>query len=122
MNNKVWYYICKPPQPNNPPKDDYYMIKFGIYKVNLTPEAYVVKRYGKETVLKGCYSFDEIYEMDIIKKNVETPILNNLRCRGDLCEIVRSKKEHFWVHKSNYIALVCLVEDLVMYYGVNNLD
>lgn len=104
------YYICAPPQPKTGPPG-YTLMKVGITSSEEHGAKYVRARYGKGT--RWHYSRNFFMHDSNLKRYIETPILKNLKRMGDLCEIVCSKKEHFWVKHENVNMFVRSVKDML---------
>ena len=51
--------------------------------------------------------------MKELEIKIEKPILERLKCSGNICERVRSQKEHFWVKEENVHKFIELVKSLI---------
>ena len=87
------------------------MIKVGINGKDIQPKIYVRQRYGPGTEILAGFKFD--VSLRELEKKVEQPILQVLKTRGDICEIVCSKKEHFWVKDKDVPKFVKVVIKLL---------
>jgi hypothetical protein len=105
------YYVVKPPQPKCPPTPHHVMMKIGIQGQNIENSVYARRRYGPGSELLAGYTFN--MPLRDLEKKIEKPILEILKCRGRICEIVRGQKEHFWVRTSDIQRFVDLVKALV---------
>jgi hypothetical protein len=87
------------------------LMKNGINSTDKSASEYTSQRYGPGT--KALYGRKFRMTMRELEMKVERPILNILKTRGDICEIVCGKKEHFWVKDTDVPKFVKLVKHLV---------
>jgi hypothetical protein len=105
------YYVTKPPQPKCPPTPHHVMMKCGIHGQNKENSEYIRHRYGPGSELFAGYTFN--MPLRDLEKTIEKPILEILKSRWRICQIVRGQKEHFWVLSSDVHRFVDLVKALV---------
>ena len=87
------------------------MLKVGITGASMDTSSYTRQRYGYGTEkLFGRKFYIPIRELE---RRVEQPILRILKTRHDICEIVTSKKEHFWVKEEDVPRFIKLVKTLI---------